>query len=245
MVKSVRAVYTLNKPYFFATLYEINEAVRQMGFELILVGGGAVQAHIANILGLEEASKHLRKTDDIDMVLLGMSKENIIHLLKTIDGTSKLYSNGKEEHLLEIHISRLGEKKPILHVKHLNSDLFEGDIMLNISTTLNELRNFEPETVEKFYKRAVELSISHKELGLKLLVKVLALEDLITTKLVAGRDKDVKDVKSLLEILASKRREINWKVVEENIKEVKNMEKRSNARERLKEVKLHFKIKNT
>ncbi len=237
MVKSVRSVYTLNKPYFFGTLYEINEAVKKMGFELILVGGGAVQSHIVNILGFEQASNYLRKTDDIDMVLLNMTEENITHLLKAIDGTSRLYSNGKEEHLLEIYVSRFGVKKPIVHVKYLNSDLFEGDVMLNISTTLYELKNFEPETVKRFYERSIELSLYHKELGLKLLIKVLALEDLLTTKIVAGRDKDIKDVKSLLSILASRRREVDWKTIERNIKEIKNIEKKLKARERLNEVK--------
>lgn len=227
--------YTLLDDHYFGTLMSVLTVFEKNGYPPIIVGGVAVQAHTLALVGLENAARYLRKTDDYDMVILDADGRKIIDTIESLDNESFI----TEDAIFSISISRAGKKRACLGVEYLNSEdeIKSFKIYLNISTKLEDLRYISPKQAEVMYGDATEVRIRHLRTAFELKAKVLLIEDLIATKLANGREKDIKDVNTLVRVAGEKGLLIDWDKTKEGIRSIKNLDVRGRALQKMRALK--------
>lgn len=224
--------YTLLDDHYFGTLMSVLTVFEKNGYPPIIVGGVAVQAHTLALVGLENAAKYLRKTDDYDMVILGADGKKIKDTIKSLDNESFI----TEDAIFSISILRAGKKRPCLRVEYLNSEdeIKSFEIYLNISTKLEDLKYIPPEQAEVMYGDATEIKIRHLRTASELKAKVLLIEDLIATKLANGREKDIEDVNTLVRVAGEKGLLIDWDKAKKSIRSIKDWDRRNRALQKMR-----------
>ncbi len=160
---------------------------------------------------------HLRATDDIDITLKGNGEDEIAfanrlyNVLDDIVGKKEgeeegVFFSPTRNHLISIALSRKGLSRPIFRLgvdkepdpeSIVSFNLYKGAKDTN-ERWGQEIRDFESKFYYVFMDRAMEVEVpycSGQEEKINLRVKKP--EDLIATKLIRGRPKDINDILSL------------------------------------------------
>lgn len=235
-----RALYDLTDEEFVTLLERTHIAFGNAKIPYMFVGGVAVQAHIADCLCRNgknladfanspdfRVQDHLRATDDVDITLSRKAESDdvsfankIYAVLNDIVGKEGGYISPTGEHLVFASLERKGLSRPIFRLG-LNG---EGDINSAVSFNLykgaedtNErwpfdIRDFERRYYETFIERAVDIEIPFCS-GKKIHLRIKNAEDLLATKIVRGRDKDLSDVLSLAHHRANAGNPINYEAI--------------------------------
>ncbi|MEM2948717.1 MAG: nucleotidyltransferase, partial [Candidatus Anstonellales archaeon] len=111
---------------------------------------------------------------------------------------------------------------------------------VNISVKSDDLNHIYPERAEFMYGDAVEIKIKHSRTLSELKVRVLRIEDLIATKITAGRDKDYVDVQNLIESVKISGRALDWPRIKENVKSTKTRDTRIRAIKYVRDLEREF-----
>lgn len=183
------------------------------GLNPSIVGGAAVQVHIANLLskihgkniedlfvdGDLRKQDHIRATDDIDITLhnaeLAENRANydgnIIQTLAKIPCKNEESADGNN--VYDIYMERSGVVRPVLFVHSLNAT---SRIRLNISKYPTDIQNLGQEHYIPMIENAkmVELHYNDK---FRPKIRIHSLSDVIAAKLANGRAKDKFDVNVL------------------------------------------------
>ncbi|MEM4336272.1 MAG: hypothetical protein QXL47_01675 [Candidatus Anstonellales archaeon] len=230
--------HTLLEDYYFDVLRVVVEAFQNAGYNPILVGGAAVQIHLIDLVGFENAEEYLRKTDDYDMVIFGINDEEVRDVINTLNGSYFATENAA----FLITVQRNGAKRPVLKVEYLNSEgeIKNEEIHVNISTKSDDLNHIYPKRAEFMYGDAVEIKIKHSRTLSELKVRVLRIEDLIATKITAGRDKDYVDVQNLIESVRISGRALDWARIKENVRSTKTDDSRIRATRYVRDLERGF-----
>lgn len=164
----------------------------------------------------------LRATDDVDITLspeksgeLMTDEERVKHaekvysVLDEIVGDKNHYGHGlfispTGEHLVAISLERKGIARPVFMLgldnkptedKNVSFNLFKGPEDTNPRWG-NDIFEFERRFYNDFMDRGVELEVPFSD-GKKIALRVKKIEDLLATKIIRGRDKDLWDTLSL------------------------------------------------
>lgn len=230
--------YTLLEDHYFGMLMSVLTVFKENDCQPIIVGGVAVQAHVLSLVGLENAAKYLRKTDDYDMVIQNADGKKIIDIIKLLNNESFIIGDT----IFSISVLRSGENKSCLRVEYLGGkdskdEIKSFTIKLDISTKPGTLEYISTEQAEMMYKDATEVKIRHLRYASELEAKVLLIEDLIATKLSNGRKKDIKDVDTLVCVAGEKGLLIDWDKTKKRIDSMKDLYRRDIARRNMRAFK--------
>jgi len=183
-------IYSITDPYYLTLVKLIFEKFNDNGIPPLIVGGVAVQAHLYDMLGDGAA---LRKTDDIDMMLFSFDRDRLFKSLHSLNGAYDYFGN-----LTDVIIKRNGERKPVYQYETLDKDsnVSFGEIKLNISWKEIHFYNMKSGQVNKIMNDSIKLNLAICGEDVSFIVPCL--EHLIATKLVGSRDKDIRDINSLI-----------------------------------------------
>ncbi|HLF53759.1 MAG TPA: hypothetical protein VI544_01130 [Candidatus Nanoarchaeia archaeon] len=164
----------------------------------------------------------LRATDDVDITLSPEKNgelmtpeekvkyaEKVFSVLDEIVGDKTTYGHGlvmspTDEHLVAISLERKGLARPVFMLgldseptgdKTVSFNLFKGPEDTNPRWG-NDIVEFERRFYDDFMNRGVELKIPFSD-GKDIALRVKKVEDLLATKIIRGRDKDLGDTLSL------------------------------------------------
>ena len=232
-----RELFNLADEEFMTLLERTDGAFRKSGISHIFVGGVAVQCYIARCLcekyntNLVELAKsggvriqdYLRSTDDVDLALkMNCSDEveagkKIYDVLDNIVGEGEFFSPSGE-HIISIDLLRRGHVKPQFQVGvdgETNPDMVVAFNIYRKPKDLSDksLREFEDRFYDYFIDRAVDLKVPYSG-GRDVTLRVKNPSDLLTTKIVRGRPKDLHDASALVQCGRSHNNLINYKDIE-------------------------------
>jgi len=235
----VNESFTLEQPDFALFLSRLTKELKDREFNYVLVGGIAVQSHIAhalttqhdtNLLDLEKRvgnfklSYHLRPTDDVNLCLPEISIERsndeikrIYDLLGSITGNDDgLFYSLDEKPIIKIRLQRKGHVNPAFEIS------VDGERERRLTLTINRnerkakqglLTELPKERYIELFDRATTLSIPYctnkREDQVSLDLRVISPEDLIIIKLAQGRAPDFDDIIKLLAQFKRSGREVN------------------------------------
>lgn len=238
-----RALYTLADEEFITLLERASFEFNMAKLPFMLVGGIATQAHIADyvcrkhnlpLLSLAELNDfriqdYLRATDDIDATLdprkVGEPTNVariVLNVLDRIVGEG-LHMSPTGDHLIGIAMHRKGVRRPIFRLgldedphdpeKTASFNLYQGPQDTNASWPA-DIRDFEGRYYFDFMDRAKEIEIPYND-NRRIKLRVKRAEDLLATKIIRGRGKDLQDALSLSKYAEICGVPIDYKIVEQ------------------------------
>lgn len=210
MVK--QALYNIQKPEYFYALFALTREFYNKNIPITVVGGAAIQAHIANGLGRKtgktvdqlDLENILRKTDDIDVVSMCEEKD----VLEVLNGLK--YEEEIGDDVYSIEVIRNGSKRPKVRV---DSCLNVCDIMINVSTNKGDLKKLDKQYYEATVNKFQPMVLKNK--GIKAELRVLRPEYVLAAKLKLAREKDIIDIENLSKIFSENDIELDYGKIKE------------------------------
>ena len=246
-----RALYSLADEEFVTLLARTDSAFQEAKMPYMFVGGVATQAHIANylckennktILDLVESSDfriqdYLRATDDVDITIDPRNSDNeievgkkVLYVLDDIVGKEGTFMSISGDHLVCIDLQRKGIKRPLFRLgldKEANNpervasfNFYFGPEDTNDRWN-NDIREFEKQYYFDFMDKGTQINIPYCPQK-NIVLKVKKVEDLITTKIIKGREKDWTDILSLVKHSKNAGMPVDYKKIEEMLCNDKN-----------------------
>lgn len=228
-----RELFNVADEEFMTLLERTDKAFREEGISHMFVGGVATQCYMAkylcdiyggSLLDLASSEKvrmqdRLRSTDDVDIALsMGNiddieAGKKIYSVLERIVGEGEFLSPS-DEHIISIDLLRKGHVKPQFQVgidKDIDPDRIVAFNLYRKPKDLKDknLEEFEDKFYDFFIGRAVDLSIPYCD-GKTINLKVKNPADLLATKIVRGREKDIADALSLIRYSRKSNDAINY-----------------------------------
>jgi len=212
-----RQIYTIMDEEFSTLLDRTDKSFRKTDINYMLVGGVATQAHLANYLtriysvpmiGLAQKLRVqdcFRATDDVDMTVRIPddidSANKVMGALNLIVGEGEHFSL-TNDHVVGIAMTRRGHVKPKFQLTVDGVKDPEKEMAFNIYTKSNPsrdqlMKDFEVEQFDMFQDNAKELVLNYAP-NVPVTLSVKSPEDLLATKIVRGRPKDITDALSLV-----------------------------------------------
>jgi len=186
--------YTLSDKEYFYGFFVLFRELYAEKIPSVLVGGAAVQARIAaklsggRSLGDISLENCLRKTDDYDICTLSKDSQ-ILNLLPRLNTEEEI---GEEIYSLEV--IRNGCAKPKIVVNSLSD---EKEIMINFSKSASDANYFK-EYYNEMIDSSDEFLLRYGPMEAK--IKVAKPEYLIISKLMRLNERDLIDIKALLNL---------------------------------------------
>ncbi len=188
----------------------ITKVFQEKGLNPAIVGGAAVQTHVANLLtkaynkSLEDLfidddirpQDFIRRTDDIDVAVYNpslasqetMYRNSILDAVRALE--CKNVKSPDENDIYDIRVTRIGLKKPILLVESLNK---VSNIKMNIANCPSDLYILSNDKYLDMLENSKIIELNYNA-GFKPRIRLYSLSDVIATKLSHKRAKDQFDL---------------------------------------------------
>lgn len=214
-----RALFDVVDEDFIVFLSRVSEQINRDGRQGVLVGGSAVQVHLANFLtqlarkpldevymaGDIRTQDYIRATDDVDVsfkIPASVSEEPVErakYVLEVLRGIEGEVISPSENNIFGYSTQRRGVKRPIFGISRDGETDPNRQIMMNVSTRDSELQDLDPNYNGVFIEGGETIALPYSRLYTPSL-RVIRLEHLIATKMAKSRPKDVMDVANLIEL---------------------------------------------
>ena len=191
-------------------LDRITKIFQEKGLNPTIVGGAAVQVHVADLLskiygkdierlfigdGDPRQQDYLRNTDDIDFAVYNkpLEKDSAHYQKYILDTIGEIVCENVESpdgnDLYDVLMKRRGLKRPILLVTSLNKI---SEVKLNVSNSPRDRYHLDPKTYLSMIKDGVTIKLNYSS-NFKPQIRVSNLEDLLASKVIHNRAKDQFD----------------------------------------------------
>ncbi len=215
-----RHLFTIAEGYFYALVKHVTEhfddAFKKSGGTM-LVGGLAVQLHIMDMTikaGLSPDCSHFRKTDDIDIALYSAKKSDIEVAVSALP----VFEAEVGSKIVVAEVIRTGAARPVIHLTVIDDPMeISEEVKLNMSSGPTGLHYINNGYHSDSFSRRTTISFPHVSVDGQASFQVIGLEDLLITKLVNGREKDIKDVNSIAQVAKATKRELDTALMDETI----------------------------
>ncbi len=204
-----RRTYSVINEEFSLFLNELDKELKATEMGYSLVGGAAVQTHLANLLSRKyeksigelddkvRLQNYIRATDDVDLCLpITNDAEGAKKILALIKSLEKELISPTEQHFIKYTLERSGIRRPVFRVYVDGETVQDSLIKLNLYTSAKDVRGFDAGKYSRFVDNSQEISFPYCN-NFDVKARVASKEDTLAGKISRFSPKDAMDIWNL------------------------------------------------